>query len=415
MQIEVTEIEPCKLKVAYQASPEQISNKKVEVLSAFKKAPVPGFRPGKASKDAIKYHYKNQIEESLKRALTEDAYHDTLFEKKIKPYGTPQFNSVFLGDGKFSCEFQLYTKPEFDLAEVKGLEVVKPHEPQDAVSVAEKMMQELRFRFGEVVPYKDNDFVQQHDSVIVDYVASIDGEKVEEFSAEGEMITIGKSEIPSFDENLLGMSLGETREFSFPVPDNSLPSLVGKTLQIKVTLNVGSKIIPNALDDSLAVKLGKKDFNELKNYVLGSAQAQITNAFKTALLGAISNRLVDMHQFDVPNWLSLAEARFLTSQSKIDWDSLTDQDKEKFLQMATRNVKLALILDKVRESEPEAQISDQEAFETIKSHLSKYSASASIDDIIKEMSNTGYLQLLFAKLKDEYTLDFIVKKVKIIE
>lgn len=415
MQIEVTEIEPCKLKVAYQASSEQILNKKSEVLSSFKKATVPGFRPGKASPDAIKYHYKNQIDESLKRALAEDAYHDTLFEKKLKPYGTPQFSSVFLGDGKFTCEFQLHTKPDFELAEIKGLEVVKPHEPEDAVAVSEKMMQELRLRFGEIVPYKDNDFVQMNDSVIVDYVSFVDGSKVDELSAEGEMLTIGKSEMVGFDENLLGMSLGETREFNFVVPQNGLPSLVGKTIQMKVTLNVGSKVIPNALDDSLATKLGKKDFNELKSFVLSSAQAQITNKFKLALIGALSNKLIDMHQFNVPSWLTLAEAQFLAHQSKIDWNQLVDEDKEKFLAMSAKNVKLALVLDKIRESEPEAQISDQEAFEIIKSHAAKYNASVAVDDLIQEMNKTGYLQVLFAKLKDEYTLDFIVKNAKIIE
>lgn len=79
MQIDVTELEPCKLSIHYEAGAEEIFNKRGEVLQQFKKAPVPGYRPGKATIDAIKFHYRTQIEDSLKRALAEDAYHNTLF------------------------------------------------------------------------------------------------------------------------------------------------------------------------------------------------------------------------------------------------------------------------------------------------------------------------------------------------
>ena len=67
MEIEVKEVEPCKLSIRYVANAEEILNKRSDVLTAFKKAPVPGFRPGKASVDAIKVHYRHQIDESLKK------------------------------------------------------------------------------------------------------------------------------------------------------------------------------------------------------------------------------------------------------------------------------------------------------------------------------------------------------------
>lgn len=415
MQIQVTEIEPCRLKISYQADLEKVSNKRAEIVSAFKRAPVPGFRPGKASPNAIKMHYRDQIEDSLKRALAEEAFHDTLFEKKLRPHGGPRFNSLFLGDGKFNCEFDLHVKPDFELAEVKGLEVVKPHEPEDVVAVSERMMQELRVRFGDVAPYAEGDFVQSGDSVIVDYSGFIDGEKVENLSAEGEMMTVGKSDIPSFDDNLLGMALGETREFDFVVPDNGLPSLVGKTIHFKVTLNMGSKITPCPLDDSLAAKFGKSSFTELKEFVLGSAQAQVSAKFKNSVNEAICAKLVSMHTFTVPHWLTLSEARYLAHNSKLNWDTLADADKEKYLEMSERNVKLSLVLDRVRESDPDAQLSDQETFNIVKQHLSNSKLSSPIDDVINQMNNSGYLQVLFSRLKDEYTLDFIVKKAKIIE
>src|ERR1700722_7473023 len=252
MQIEIKEIEPCKLSIHYVAGPEEILNKRGTVIEAFKKAPVPGFRPGKATVDAIRMHYKDQIDESLKRALAEDAYHNTLFEKKLRPHGAPRFNSALLADGKFTCDFELFIKPEFELAPYKDLEIPKQAEPHTGDEVAELMLQDLRVRFGDVSPYGENDFVQAGDNIIIDYEGFLDGQKVDAISTTGDMLTVGKSALPDFDNNLLGMTVGETREFDIVVPPNGLPSMAGKLVHLKATLSMGSKTAPCPLDDTLA-------------------------------------------------------------------------------------------------------------------------------------------------------------------
>src|SRR5665213_922281 len=174
MKIEVTELESCKLSVHYEANALEIMDKRSEVFNAFKKAPVPGFRPNKASDDAIRHHYRDQIEESLKRALAEDAYHNTLFDKKLRPHGAPRFNNLLLDGGKFVCEFEIYTKPEFDAPVWKDMEIPRPHANTDALKLAEQMMQEIRVRLGEAEPYAETDFVQMNDNIIVDYEGTVD-------------------------------------------------------------------------------------------------------------------------------------------------------------------------------------------------------------------------------------------------
>lgn len=416
MQIEIKEIEPCKLSVHYEADAEQILNKRAEVFQAFKKAPVPGFRPGKVAPEAIKMHYKDQIEEATKRGLAEDAYHNTLFEKKLRAHGAPKFTTLSLIAGKFSCDFDLHTKPNFDLAPYHKLDVVKPHGNLNQSDVAEKMLQEVRVRLGEHSPFSESDFVQKSDNVIIDYEGSVDGVKVDSLTASGEMVTVGSSQFNGFDENLLGMTLGETREFSIVVPENAMPSLAGKKVDFKVTLTIGSKNTPCPLDDSLATKLGKKDFIELREFVMASASAQIAHTNKAALNGKVAAKLVDVNTLDVPNWLSLSEAQYLAHHSKVEWGSLSDSDKEKFLSMGEKNVKLSLILDKIREVEPDAQLSDQEVLEIIKQNMMKTKMQyASFEEAVKEMTKTGYLQILFARIKDEYTLDYVVKSAIITE
>ena len=416
MKIDVTELEQCRLSIHYEANFMEIGDKRAEVENAFKKAPVPGFRPNKpVPMDAIRVHYRQRIDDSVKRALAEDAFHNTLFEKKLKPHGAPRFNSLLLDGGKFTCEFEILTKPDFELPAWKDLEIPKPHDQADATQLAEKMMQELRVRLGEISPYTDTDFVQAGDNVIIDYEGTLDGQVVESLVAQGEMVTIGNSPLAAFDNNLLGMSMGETREFDFIAPENGLPSLSGKTIHFKVTLNMGSKTVPCALDDEMAKKIGKSNFAELQETVAQAAFARSASLNKMAIHEAVAKKLVAGTQMQVPQWMSLSEAQYLAQQSQLDWNILPDADKEKMIDMAEQNVKLSLILDRIRDGEPEAQLTDQEVFEIIKQNLAQTKVTQSLDEVIQQMNKTGYLQILFSRIRDENTMDFIVKTVKLID
>ena len=415
MQIDIKEVEQCKLAITYQADAEQIMNKRAEVMNAFKKAPVPGFRKGKASPDAIRMHYRQQIEESVKRGLAEDAYHNTLFEKKLRPHGAPRFNTMLMEGGKFTCEFDLNTKPDFEPASYKDLVFPKPNSQSNVAEITEKFLQDLRLKYGEVVPYSDTDFIQMGDNVIVNYDGFLNDVKIDSLSAEGEMLTVGVSNLLDFDNNLLGMFMGETRAFNVVVPDTGLPSLAGKTVLLKVTLVIGSKTTPAALDDELAKKLDKQNLTELRQFVRTAGEAQAAVNAKKIMSDTVANRLVSDNLFIVPNWLTLSEAQYLAHNSKMDWDTLADQDKEKYMEMAERNVRLSLILDKIRDVEPEAQLTDQEVFEVIKRNLVDSKMNTSMDDVMKELTRTGYLQILFSRIRDEYVLDFIVKNSKVVE
>ena len=415
MKIELTETESCRFVVHYEANFMEIGDKKAIVEEQFKKAPCPGFRPGKASVEALRLHYGKQIDESLKRALAEDAYHNTLFEKKLRVHGAPKFNNMLLDGGKFTCEFEVHTKPEFELMDWKTLEIPKPHDREDARDVAAKMMQELRERLGDTVPYGEEDFVQDGDNVIITYEGAVDGQKVDSLCVENEMLNVGKSQLQGFDSNLLGMKMGDTREFDFQAPDGGLPSLSNKLIHFKVTMVTGSKTTPCGLDDELAKKMGKADLKELEEFIGNAAFARVAQFNKAKIQEAVAKKLVGETKVSIPSWMSLSEAQYLAQQSQIAWDTMADSDREKFVDMAEKNVTLSLILDKIREDTPEAQLTDQEVFEIIKQNLAQTKVTQSLDEVIQQMNRTGYLQILFSRIRDEHTMDLVVKSVTLID
>lgn len=413
MEITIVETDYCKLNVHYEADQEQIEAKRNEVLSYFKKAPVPGFRNNKTNIEVIKIQYRKQIDESLKRALAEEAFHNTLFEKNIKPLGQPDFSSMLLEKNKFSCDFSINKKPDFELSQYKELEIPKPASPFSLEEITEKMMEDLRVQYGDMVPYGENDFVQDGDKISVAYEGFMDGVKVADLSTEGEILTVGANPLKEFDQNLLGMQIGEVREFELVVPENGLPSFKNKTIKFVVNMSMGSKINKLPLDDSMAQRLGKATIAELREVVSSTAASRLQEAERNALSNQVSARLIENTVFEVPGWLSISEAQYLSANSQKNWETLSDEDRQSFISMAEKNVKLSLILDRIRENEPEAQLSDQEIIETIKQNISKNHGN--LDEVLQAMNKNGYLPVLIARMRDEYTLDFVLKTVKLLD
>lgn len=417
MKITSTELEPHLLSITCEANAAEIADKKQEILQAFKKAPVKGFRKDKQpSMDAIQLQYAKEIHESLKRAMAEHCYHEAIFTEKLRVIGPPTFKSMLLQGNVFTCDFETHTKPDFILPNWKTYEIPRPHQVHTAEDVVQKMLNEVRTKLGDQIPYGDNDFLQLSDNVVVSYSASVDGKSIDSLSAKDEVMVIGQSPLAEFDQQLLGMNVGETREFDVIGPEGGLPSLSGKTIHFTVSLSTGSKNIPANLDDELAKKMGKKDFNELQEMIGQAAFARVEAHNRLQLNEAIGKKLVAETEIEVPQWMSISEAQYLAQQSKVDWNALADADREKFIELAINHVKLSLILDKCREDTPECQLTDQEVFEIIKQNLSQtQQPGANLDEIMQEANRTGYLQVLMNRIKDEATMNEIVKHVKLID
>lgn len=420
MQVEIKELENCRLNVHFEADPEQVENKRSEVVQYFKKSKVPGFREGKATIDAIKHHFKNKIDEVTKNELAHTAFQMAVAEKNIRPFGQPQFLSLFLDGSQFKCDFAVNKIPEVELKEYKGFNIPKGNTP-NAIEMSEKILQELRSRNGETVPFAANDFIQMNDSAIINYEGFIDGKETSIIKNDGELLIVGKSSIEDFNENILGMKVGEKRSFSTIIPDNSsFLELVGKTVKFQVELTMASKSTPAALDDTLAIKIGAKDVAEMVSMTQEMASKRVQELEKKYISDQVVNRLVENHTLEIPNWLSLFEGQSLAKQHGNNWEQLSDDNKANILAIATKNVKLSIILDKIREVEIESQLADEEVFGIIKSNIKNYATlpgmeGKSDEEVLDTISKSGYMGALVSTVRDDFTIDFIAKHSTIVE
>lgn len=421
MLIEVKEIEYCRLNVKFEADPEQVENKRNEVVQYFKNGVVPGFRPGKATTEAVKHHFRQRINEVVKSELAQSAFHTTIAEKNIRPFGQPQFLSVFLEGKKFKCDFAVNKIPEVELKQYKGFDLPKGNIP-DAVEMSEKILQELRVRNGDTVPFGEDDFIQNGDTAIISYDGFLPGEEESTIHMEGEMFNVGQAGVEAFNENVLGMRVGERREFTVVMPENTTAvHLANKEVRYVLDLNMASKSVPAALDDTLAQKVGANTVDELIEMAKGMAGKRVQELEQRNLKEQASLRLLEQHQFEVPVWLSSFEAELLSRQYGYTWQNLSDIQRENFVKLAEKNVRLSIILDKIRESEPDAQMSDEEVFSSIQNNISLYKqslqgmAGKSDQEVLEQIAKSGYMPALVSTVKDDFTMDYVIKNSNIQE
>lgn len=423
--IVMNEVEYCKVSVQYEADTDTVQKKRLEVVKKFRNRKVPGFRDGHATADAIKAHYRKEINEVLKQELAENAVHDVVHEKKIKPLGRPSFSYVNLEDSllvnlsgeaavpKFKCEFSMHVQPDFELKTYKEFEIPKPHGIMPAEELSQKMVQELRMQNGDDVPYGPDDFVQMGDTVIVDFFTTCEGQVVESLTGKGEILNVGRINVPGFDESLLGMKPGDEREFDLNMPDTYKEEFAGKSLHFTVKLSTGSKTEPAPLNDELAKKVGLESFDKLMETIRSTAALRVKELESNSVMEQVSRRIIENHDFQIPAWLSTGEAQINARNAGVNWDSVSDEDRVKFIDTSEKSIKLSLVLQKIREVEPDAQLTDEEVFKQAKENIARYSPDP--DKVIQQIYQNGHLPLLFNRIKDEFTLKFIEKTCKIIE
>lgn len=210
---------------------------------------VSGFRPGKVPARILDQRVGRGVvlEQAVQEAVPR-LYGDALRANDVQVVGQPAVEVTKFTDGDeliFTAEVDV--RPEIVLPDYAGLPVTV-----DDADVTDEEIDEqiagLRDRFGTLTtvdrPVSDGDFV------LLDTVATVDGEEVPGGGATGLSYEVGSASLmPGLDEAVLGASEGDHRTFS---SDLVRGEYAGRTAAIDVTVrSVKVKDLPE-LDDDFA-------------------------------------------------------------------------------------------------------------------------------------------------------------------
>ena len=150
---------------------------------------------------------------------------------------------------------------------------------------------------------KDGD-VTNDDVTTIDFEGFKDEVAFDGGKAEGFQLEIGSGQfIPGFEEQMIGMKKGETRELNLTFPENyGAADLAGADVVFKVTVHKIEEKKEAELNDAFVASLnapGIETIDQLRDNIKASLEAQHEQAFMAAKENAALGKLIDDCEVEV--------------------------------------------------------------------------------------------------------------------
>ena len=262
------------------------------------KTKIDGFRKGKCPKSV--YLQKFGIESLYMDASDEAlqvAYKKVLDEENVVPVVEPGVEIKNISKDAIKLEFTIITRPEVKLGKYKDLGVKK-----DKVTVtneeSEKEEARIASRYAEMV-VKENGEVLEGNTAVIDFKGYVDGKELQGGTGTDYSLEIGSHTfIPGFEEGLVGMKVGESKDLNLKFPEEYTEELKGKDVKFEVTVKeIKERVLPEFTKEFFE-DLGyekittKKEFDEeVKKAIKDRKEHEADDKFMDELLEAASNNL----------------------------------------------------------------------------------------------------------------------------
>lgn len=388
---------------------------------------IPGFRKGKATRAVIEKMYGEGVffEDAIDGVFPEN-YKKAVEELNLEVIDRPALDVEQIGKGKdLVMVITVEVKPEVKLGDYKGLEVKKVDaEVTDEDLDAElKQMQEQNAR---LITVEDRGIVDQ-DNISLNFCGSVDGVEFQGGKAENYNLVVGSNTfIPGFEEQLLGMKLGEEKDVKVTFPeDYNSDELKGKDAVFAVKINeIKEKQLPSiddefvkdttefdtleALKADIKVKLAdkKKKYAEdtMKNELVEKLAEKMEVEIPEVMVKTeIENMMRDFEQNLSYQGMDLKTYFQYTGTNK---EMLSEQMKED----AEKRVKISLAVDAVSKAEAiEATDADLEAEYAKMAEIYKLEVDK-IKEIFQNSQETGIKSTIVARK----TVDLLFESAKLV-
>ena len=353
-----------------------------EILdSTFKKKnkdlKVDGFRKGKCPKNI--YLQKFGIESLYMDAVDVacgKAYTDALRENNLLPVCEPKMDVKEIDKDHVKFTFTIITRPQVKLGKYKDLGVKK-----DEVKVSKKEIDaevaRLCSRFAEIV-VKENGEVLEGNTAVIDFEGFVDGEVLEGGNGSNYPLEIGSHTfIPGFEEGLVGMKVGETKELNLKFPSEYTKELANKDVKFKVTVReIKERVLPELNKDFYA-DLGYEDIEteedfrkEVKKVIEERKKEEVKNKYLDDVLEAASKNMEvsinpeiiddEIHRM-INQFGDQLRMQGLSVDQYLQFTGLSHEDLHKQMEPeATKRVRYRYLIEEVANAE-KIEISDEDA------------------------------------------------------
>ena len=385
-----------------------------------KHARIPAFRPGKVPRTLIMQRFRDQILHDVMHGLVPREIEEALQERGIEPVETPNVKDLDLGEGKplkFTAAFE--TVPAFDPGDLSTI-TVRQLSTEVTDQAVDDMLQRLRERAAKFETVEGRP-VTDTDSAVLDLTRTGPDGHVDQHDE----VTIqlgAPGNPPGFDENLVGLNVGESKSFTVHFPeDYGVEELRNTDQAYSVVLKgIRQRVLPE-LDDEFAKDIGPfESLQALRDRVRGDLEEESRENAKRAVRSDLFRQLAERIPFELPASLVEREmdrrveefARQLMTQNVdprqagIDWAQFREAQRE----AARGAVSSALVLDEIARRE-QITISPEDVDKEIEQFATR--AGRTPAALRAQLEKEGGISRLYAGLRREKAVDLALARAKI--
>ncbi|MCQ8104348.1 trigger factor [Methylomonas sp. SURF-2] len=335
--------------------PDAVLQEKMEtrLKKLAREVKVDGFRPGKVPTSMVKKIYGERVKQEVAGDLIQSTYFEALQQQELVPAGHPNITPSDKGEGfEYVAEFEVY--PEVSLEAVNGLEIRRPTavvSDADVENMIEKLKQQKKSWAVVERASEEGDKVSIHFSGVSEGENFTDG-KVENYPVE----IGGKQMIPGFEDELKGLSVGDSKTFSITFPEKyNSEKLAGKVAEFEIEMvKVEAPVLPE-LDAEFIKAYGVEDgdVDSFRADVRDNMERELAQGLKNKLKTAVMDALFENVAITLPNALIDQEIQALmkpyaerAGKAKLKLEDL-NLPSDMFESQAKRRVALGLILGEI--------------------------------------------------------------------
>jgi trigger factor len=295
--------------------------------------------------------------------------------------GDPSFKKFEKLEDGIDLEISISLKPSF---EVEGYHELAPsyNEPIVEDSEIEERLNKLMENNTPFKKLKEERALESGDQANFDFLGKVDGVAFEGGKAEGYELIIGSGQfIAGFEEQMIGMNKGETKDITVTFPEEyQAKELAGKEAIFTVTLNEIKTRGSIELDDEMVKKLIYGDKNGTADTVKEQIKEQIRQdkmgkLYNDELKPQLMDALVAKYNFDLPQNIveqeidaKINQKAQTMSEDELaqykDNDEKIEELRESVRGDACDSVKATFIVDALARKEA-IVVDDQEVSQTI--------------------------------------------------
>jgi trigger factor len=341
------------------------------------KVKVDGFRPGRApAKVVLEQVGAPTVDAEALDMCLSDTYLLALREHEINPVAYPEIEvkkMTSAREGLPEDEIVLeYTAtiaalPEVHLKDLKRIKASLPVVAAPTEEEIEAVLTNLRRQKAITKEAEADRAAAKGDLAVIAYEGSLGGVAKNEMTNANHPLLIGEGNlIPGFEENLIGLKVGEKVEFDIPFPkDYGKADYAGKKGHFAVTLKELKELVLPEVDDVFAQSWGAKTADEFRHLITDNLANEKANEAEQKLQEDILKQLEQRTAVDLPVKLIEQEQAGMIDDLKkrveaqgMTWDNYLsslkrseDDLKAEMKPQAERNIKLGLALGQIVKQE----------------------------------------------------------------